>query len=31
MMELGNEQEDTELLARLANIAVNQCCTLVYT
>jgi long-chain-fatty-acid--CoA ligase ACSBG len=31
VMKLGEEQSDDELNARLKRIAVNQCCTLVYT
>lgn len=31
LMELGKSQSDDALKERLANIAINQCCTLVYT
>lgn len=31
VMKLGKEQSDDELNHRLKSIAVNQCCTLVYT
>jgi long-chain-fatty-acid--CoA ligase ACSBG len=31
VMKLGEEQSDDELNNRLKRIAVNQCCTLVYT
>ena len=31
VLEIGREEDDTELRRRLANQATNQCCTLVYT
>lgn len=31
VMKLGQEQSEDELNERLKRIAVNQCCTLVYT
>jgi len=31
LMEIGKEQTESDLKERLENIAINQCCTLVYT